>query len=290
MKKKLGTKRQQECKKIADQRAKRLWWQAARNRVSWLVVILISLYAVTSLAWFSYNGGFQRSFAAAEQAIYTTGARAGFRVDFVYLEGRKETPRADVDGILAQINKKPIFSVSVKDIKAQLETLPNVHLANVERVLPNQIHIRIEERVPIAIWQHQGGFHLIDAEGKVMPEPKGSKYKNLPQVVGEDAPLHAAKLLEFLSQEPDLTEHMQAAIRVGERRWNIRFENGVELKLPEEKADIAWRKFALINKEKQLLTRAVKSVDMRLPDRIFIQRAPGAAQPDEELQQTANET
>lgn len=273
--KKVGNKRQQECKKISKQRAKRLWWQAARNRTSWLVAILISIYAITSIAWFSYNGGIQRSIANLQQTTYALSAKAGFRVEFIYLEGRRETPREDIDKILADKNGKPILAVSVSDLKEELEAIPQVHIAQVERVFPNQLHIRIDERSPIAIWQHQGEFQLIDAEGKVMPESHNSKYGKLPQVVGEDAPLHAAKLLDILKQEPELAQRMQAAIRIGERRWNIRFDNGIELKLPEEKVDIAWRKFALMNKEKELLSRAIKSVDMRLPDRIFIQRVPG---------------
>ncbi len=289
MAKKTGIKRQQECKKITKQRAKRLWWQAARSRISWLVVVVISIYAISSLAWFSYTGGFNRSFAAMEKSIYDLSARLGFRVEYVFLEGRKETPRSDIDKLLSVNDRQPIFAISVKGIKEKLESFPQIHMAQVERVLPNQIHIRIDERRPIAIWQHQGAFQLIDAEGKVMPEPSSKKYKNLPVVVGEDAPLHAANLINFLIQESDLMGNMQAAIRIGERRWNIRFNNGVELKLPEEKAEIAWRKFAFMNKEKALLSRAIKSVDMRLPDRIFIQRIPGASSPGKE-EQAANET
>ncbi len=277
--KKTGSKREQECKKISKQRAKRMWWQAARVRLGWVVVIVFTFYALTTLAWFTFDGGFQRTADRTMAWVENLSAKAGFRLSYVYLEGRHKTSQDAIDKAVALKQGQPILFISLAELKQRLEAIPHIHTAQVERVLPNQIRIQIEERQPIAVWQYQGKLKLIDREGKVMPDPMATKFHALPLVVGEDAPTHAWKLLQFVTQEPELMNQMKSAIRVGERRWNIRFENGVELKLPESKPEIAWRKFALLNKEQELLKRNITAVDMRLQDRIFIKRPKMEKQP-----------
>ncbi len=287
--KKLGTKREQECKKISRQRAKRVWWQAARIRLGWTVLVVAGVYAVTTIAWFSMDGGFQRTASDFSLWMQQKTADAGFRLNYVYLEGRQKTDKSEIDKALGLKTGQPILFVSLNDIKQRLEAVPHIHTAHVERVLPNQIRIQLEERKPIAVWQYQGNLRLIDAEGKVMPDPMIASFNSLPLVVGEDAPSHASKLLQFLVQEPDLMQQMQSAVRVGERRWNIRFSNGIELKLPENKPETAWRKFALLNKEKEILKRKIIAIDMRLNDRIFIKH-PKQAEPSKPNAASSNET
>ncbi|NBX04094.1 MAG: cell division protein FtsQ, partial [Alphaproteobacteria bacterium] len=95
-------------------------------------------------------------------------------------------------------------------------------------------------------------------------------------IVGSDAPQHVAELMEILEQAPELATRFSSAIRVGERRWNIRLNGNVEVKLPEEEPTQAWKRLASLQAKEQLLDRAVKVIDLRVEDRLFIKLVPDA--------------
>jgi len=92
--------------------------------------------------------------------------------------------------------------------------------------------------------------------------------------VGDDAPSKAPTLLAMLASEPALAARVAAAVRVGGRRWNLRFDNGIDAALPEQEPESAWRRLAALERSDDLLERAITRVDMRLPDRLVVRLAP----------------
>src|SRR5208282_2683263 len=98
----------------------------------------------------------------------------------------------------------------------------SVKFAAVERSLPDTLHIRIVEREPVALWQHQGKMTPVDDQGTIMSDLDAAPYQHLPLIIGDDAPAHAAELLTILASEPDLAKRFANATRMGDRRWNIR--------------------------------------------------------------------
>lgn len=261
------TKRQKESKRINRQRAVRQWLRNALRRVA---LVCLALGIILGI-WLWRSGKAEQMAQNTSNAIWQDTANMGFRLDTIYLEGRGSTPLPEITRAMNVTSGTPILHISLKDMRDRLETIPRIKYAEVTRVLPDQLHIRIVEREPIAIWQNNGRLHLIDDDGVVMEYEDPAQYKNLLLIVGEDAPAHTHELLTMLASEPELYKNVAAVLRIGDRRWDIRFKNDVELKLPEKDADQAWQNFASIEHEHHLLERAIKSVDMRLSDRIFIQ-------------------
>ena len=85
-------------------------------------------------------------------------------------------------------------------------------------------------------------------------------------IVGDNAPERAESLFDLLAQQPKLKERVTAAVFVGKRRWNLRFDNGVDVKLPEENPGAAWSRI----------------IDLRLPDQVVLRRAHPAVPEDED--------
>jgi cell division protein FtsQ len=277
------TARQRAGRKINRKRQWRKWWQTSQR--FFIILALVGTFsAVGGGWWFWHSGRLEQMTDAISNRFWQSTASLGFKVGHVYLEGRKYTPMADVDQALNLKMGDPILALSLSDMRARLEAVPRVKYAEVARVLPDQLHITILERQPIAVWQNEGKMHLIDNDGVVMEYIDPAQYGHLLLVVGEDAPSHAHDLLVTLAQSPELYREVASASRIGERRWNIRFKNGVELKLPEQGSNDAWQNFARIEQEQHILEHAIKSVDMRLADRVFIKLAPMQQPPKSEKQ------
>src|SRR2546421_4139153 len=176
---------------------------------------------------------------ATDRFIAATGA-LGLVVNEIEVQGRETTDIGTVMAALSAARGTPILSVSPNRAKEQLEKLPWVRSATIERRLPGTLFVRLVERRPLAVWQHSGIQQLIDREGTVIPVEDLSRFAHLPTVVGDDAATNAAALIETLASEPELAARVTAAGRGGGRRWNFRIDDVIDVLLPEESAESAW--------------------------------------------------
>ena len=210
---------------------------------------------------------------AADEVVLESG-RLGLTVSDIRVEGRETTDRETILAALAVGPSAPILAVSPTRAKDRLEALPWVRTALIERRLPGTIYVRLVDRKPLALWQHGGKIELIDHEGDVIPIARLDRFAKLPMVVGEGAERHAAELLEMLASEPELDTRVTAAIRVGDRRWNIRIDNAIDVLLPADGAANAWSQLARLERSSAILKREVLTIDLRLPDRLVLRVSP----------------
>ncbi|MBO0795258.1 MAG: FtsQ-type POTRA domain-containing protein, partial [Ktedonobacteraceae bacterium] len=61
-----------------------------------------------------------------------------------------------------------IFLVNITSLKERIETVPVVASADLSREWPNQLLVRINERVPALLWQTAQGSYSIDDKGVVI--------------------------------------------------------------------------------------------------------------------------
>jgi cell division protein FtsQ len=223
--------------------------------------------------WLWRDGIIGRTVAQARWHAVTAAAEIGFRVEEILVVGRKETSHQDLLATVQIRRGAPILAFDLDMARGKIETLPWVKSAVVERMLPNTIVLRVEEREPLAIWQHQGRFALIDFEGKVIRGAKLDRFANLLVVVGEDAPPHAAELLRILGTQPELMRLTTAAVRIGGRRWNVRLRGDIDVRLPEADPVGAWKRLAEYERSHQILNRDVRVLDLRVPDRLVVRKA-----------------
>jgi cell division protein FtsQ len=198
-----------------------------------------------------YGGAQLSRFPAAQSVLQSVVERIvvgtgllGLTVSDVTVEGRETTDRETILAALAAKPGTPILVVNPRRAKEQLEALPWVHTAVIERRLPGTLYVRLVERKPLALWQHGGKIELIDREGAVIPVTPLDRFAKLPMVVGEGAATRAAQLIDMLASEPDLAVRVTAAIRVGDRRWNLRIDNTIDVLLPADDAAGAWAQLA----------------------------------------------
>ncbi len=239
-----------------------------------IAVVLVGFAAGGGGLWYA---GYP---AAAVRWGRTLAARAvssvGLTVKDIYVSGRIEASAAEIEVALGIPRGVSILGVDLEAARARLETLGWIESATVSRRLPGMVHVRLIERRPFALWQHDGGLMLVSRDGAAITSKRLGRFAHLPLVVGPDAAEHAAALVEMLSGEPDLALRVSAAVRVGERRWNLKLDDSIEVKLPEEAAGEAWRRLAEYEREHMILGRDLVAIDLRIPDRLIVELTPAA--------------
>jgi cell division protein FtsQ len=236
------------------------------RRLSFALVVALIATAGAAIA----RHGIPTTVPALGQRLLVLSGEIGFRVNAVEVEGRERASAQDVLKALGVRRGTPIFAVDPAAAKVRLEQVPWVRSASVYRRLPDTLFITMSEQRPLAFWQRGGSLVLIDRDGRPIAERNLSAYGRLPVLVGDDVPANAAAIIKMLISEPKLAEQVAAAVRIGGRRWNVEFKNGVFVALPEQDAAGAWHRLATIEKNHRVLERRVELVDLRLPDRVYL--------------------
>ncbi|MFM9890791.1 MAG: cell division protein FtsQ/DivIB [Rickettsiales bacterium] len=230
-------------------------------------------YAVIGTYILYHNGRIQHAYEVAGQSFWQLTADAGFTLRQVTLAGRTHADTDAVKAALGVMQGTPILSVSLADMRERLSHIPEVKTVTITRALPDRIAITLTERVPAALWQHGGQSALVDAEGVVLAADKYKGAGGLPVIVGDDAAKHVGELIALLDSTPALKPDVVAAVRVGARRWNVQLKRDIVVMLPEDAPGDAWKRFATLVDNQALLSKAVRSIDMRMEDRVFIMPA-----------------
>jgi cell division protein FtsQ len=221
-------------------------------------------------AWVWTSGLAGRSYDAAVARLQAETAELGLAVQDVLVTGRVRTEPGRILKALAVERDDPILAFDPAGARRRLQALPWIRNATVERRLPDEIFLTLEERKPLALWQLDGRVRVIDDTGKPLNGVDPRRYADLPLVVGPGANGEARALLRAIDSEPDLAGRVAAAIRVSERRWTVNMDNGVRVQLPAENPAAAWSHLARIEQRQGLLQRDVRTIDLRQPDRMVV--------------------
>lgn len=263
------TTRQKESRKASRTKAQRKFWRTCKRYTVWSCTAVSLLVTVAGSWWLVDSGWVEKSLEEGRQSWHRTLAGAGFGLQQIYIQGREKTPQETVRAAIGLETGDSIFSISLEATRERIQQLGTVRHATVERMLPDTLFVTLEERVPVALWQHERTLYPIDRDGVVLKEDAGT-YRDLIVVVGKGAPEHVAALLTLLEGHEALAQQVSAAVWVGGRRWNLTFRDGLEVMLPDTGADKALAKLAEMERTQGVLDKAVSAIDLRLHERIFI--------------------
>ena len=210
--------------------------------------------------------------AIAGDALGEAAGRAGFRLDEVQAPGLKHMDFLTVNAVVLEQQTRALPLIDLDRIRNRLMQYGWVKDAAVSRRYPNKILVRITERVPAAVWQNHGELTLIDADGVLLDPVNADAVPDLPLLIGPGANEQAPAYQALLAAAPALKPRVVAASWVGNRRWDLRFDSGETLKLPEEGAGAALLDFAHRDGAHPLLGRGWLSFDLRNPGRMVVRR------------------
>lgn len=216
-----------------------------------------------------------RAATSAGEAV----GRAGFTVKRVDVKGLQQMDSRPVYAIALGQQSMAMPLVDVHAIRERLLQYGWVKDARVSRRLPDTLVIDIVERTPAALWQDRQRLTLIDSSGVVLDRVPVTEMPDLPLLIGPGANGQARRLDALLGTVPTLKPQLASATWIGGRRWDLSFQTGETIALPEGDlpARQALAKFAKIDRSAGLLGRGLVRFDMRVPGKMIV-RLPGTPQ------------
>jgi len=213
------------------------------------------------------------------QAAGEAVGNAGFRVKRVDVQGIKRMDPRPVYEIALDQKTTAMPLVDVADIRKRLLEFGWVKDARVSRRFPDTLVIDIVERKPAALWQDEDRLTLIDAEGVVLDRVPVAQMPDLPLLIGKGANAQTVTLERLLDKAPSLKAQLESATWVGQRRWDLSFQSGETVALPEGEAaaSSALVRFAKMDQSAGLLGRGILRFDLRIPGKMTVRlaREPG---------------
>ena len=247
--------------------------QAQANRLAgWAFAVFV--LAISGVALVALDVPNKIALAAGEAV-----GDAGFRVKSVDVQGIKRMDPRPVYEIALDQKTTAMPLVDVTDIRKRLLEFGWVKDARVSRRFPDTLVIDIVERTPAALWQDEDRLTLIDAEGVVLDRVPVAQMPDLPLLIGKGANGQAGPLDQLLAKVPALKAQLVSATWVGQRRWDLSFQSGETVALPEgaAAASAALVRFARMDQSAGLLGRGIVRFDLRIPGKMTVRlpREPG---------------
>ncbi|MCC8958972.1 FtsQ-type POTRA domain-containing protein [Bradyrhizobium sp. Pear77] len=237
-----------------------------------------------SLGFGIVRGGHLEEFTTALSDTRNALANsAGFRITTVGINGRKQLSQDEVLAIGGVNGRASLLFLDADTVRAKLKANPWIADATILKLYPGRLQIDIVERTAFALWQQNGRLSVIASDGAVLEPYVSRRFLNLPLVVGKGADTRAQDFLALLDRYPQVRSVTKAAIFVGERRWNLRLKDGLDVRLPENDVGNALAALSRLDKDEKLFSRDIVAVDMRLPDRLIVQLSEEAGKARDEL-------
>ncbi len=253
------------------------WWHDKKRSIRYarqqfkpyaIVTAACASLLVVAILWASgVFGQFKEVLSESSGDLFV---QVGFSVQHVSVTGRNYTSKEGLHEALSVSRGDSLFDVDIIGARRRIEALDWVDKARVMRFWPGSLQIEIVERRPAAIWQLNGELALVDRDGEIISSDHLDDFANLPHVVGKGAAQEATGLIDLLDRYPVIRSRVRAAVRVSGRRWNLRLDNGMDVKLPDYQEDEALRRLLILDDRHRLLARDIAAIDLRMPDRMFI--------------------
>ena len=208
---------------------------------------------------------------------------AGFRITEVAINGRKQLSQDEVLAVGGVNGRSSLLFLDAATVRDKLRANPWIADATILKLYPGRLQIDIVERTAFALWQQDGRLSVIADDGAILEPYVSRRFISLPLIVGKGAADKARDFLALLDRYPQVRSATKAAIFVGERRWNLRLKDGLDIRLPENDVGNALALLSKLDKDDRLFSRDIATVDMRLPDRLTVQLSEDAAKAREEL-------
>ncbi len=202
---------------------------------------------------------------------------AGFEIADADVRGHNKLRREEILSAAGITRYTSLVLLDADRAREKLKSNPWIAEAVIRKLYPNRIEIEVTEREAFALWQRNGKLAVVSHDGTVLEEVRDLRADKLPLIVGEGAAKHAAEFLAVLDRFPAIKSEIYGVVFVAERRWNLRLNNGIDVRLPEGDPEAALTALVKLNREQNILARDIAMIDLRIPGQVIVRMSDAAA-------------
>ena len=242
-----------------------------------LVLATIIALIVALLGFFRPEYLF-RGYQGASSYFFTFLKLNNYRFSHINIDGNHYVNKSEIIKIVRNLESQikegvnsDISQFFIHNLVAQIKVnLRWVDQVVVTRSMPHILNITITEYNPFAIWQDGDKKYLTDKGGNLIPYEDLEEFKDMLILSGVDANINARSLLNIFASDPELSANVYSATWVSNRRWDIRFANGLLIKLPEANISSAWQRLIKIYNIPGSIV-GLKVIDLRISDKMYLE-------------------
>ena len=199
-------------------------------------------------------------------------ADAGFAVGEIRISGQSLTQEAAILVALGIEPRTSTLSFDAAAARERIAALPAVENVTIRKVYPDDLVVTVTEKTPVARWRVDGVTFLVDEAGTQIGQDRGA-YSELPLVIGDGAADDALVMIRALRQHEEISEGIAALSRIADRRWDLLYETGLRVQLPEMGVAQALRNLSMYQRDYALLDRDLTIIDLRVPHLVALRPA-----------------
>ena len=208
--------------------------------------------------------------ARVVEAVSTGMASSGFGISAIDITGQAVTSEADILSTLAIVPHTSLLGFDAEAARKRLLALPSIESASIRKAYPDRLIVEVTEKTPVARWTVDGTTYLVDANGKRLVTVPSEANADLPLVIGQGAGDDAAVIVRALKMHPLIGKGVAALSRIGDRRWDVLYDTGLRLQLPETGVTQALNRLDDLEREHKILERDLSRIDMRVEGSILV--------------------
>ncbi|MDB5592745.1 cell division protein FtsQ/DivIB [Enterovirga sp.] len=201
----------------------------------------------------------------------------GLGVDKITISGLGRLPESYILDLAGITPRSSLPFLSAATARDRLLADPFIQSAEIRKLYPGEVIINLSEREPYALWQRDGELFVIARDGTAIDRLRDRSLAMLPLVVGDKANIAAPGYLALLDAAGPLRTRVRAGMLVSGRRWTLKMDNGLDVRLPEEGAVAAMTRLVRLEREAAILSKDVLTIDLRMADRVVVRLTEEAA-------------
>lgn len=257
-------------------RAQRIWLTPVYRRTLTLGLPLALLLA--AIAGYLLDDVRRQSLIAQGEELY---AMVVDRPEFMVSEIRVGAVVPELEDAIRAVLEpelpKSSFRLDLDSLRAELERLDAIRLADLRLSADRVLTVAITERIPAILWRSTEGLEVLDAEGvRIGFVLDRNALPDLMMIAGEGANLRVGEALDVIEAASPLGSRLLGLVRMGERRWDVVLDRDQVIRLPETGAVAALERVIALDQAQDLLARDLLAADMRNPSRPVLQISEGA--------------
>jgi cell division protein FtsQ len=239
--------------------------------------LALGFFAAVTFVGLSEGGHLDDAYRTYGEPHHAVARLLGLGLEKVTISGLSQLRESD---LLAAAGLDPQVSLpflSVATVRERLERVPLVKTASVRKLYPNELVVTLTEREPHAIWQLNGELFVTAVDGTVIDLVDDGRFIHLPLVVGAQANSRTREYLALIEAAGPLKGRIRAGTLVSGRRWTLKMDNGIDVRLPEQGAAEALARLGKLEREHKILDKDVLAIDLRMADRVVVRLTEEAA-------------